>query len=321
MDNKRNDKLNSNIMGRRQFLTLSSLAVLTPISARAERLSLSEDSASLARPSVFDNNEMATISIGYWPGGQPQPSDMYSDNLPENDIPFEQTQIGSQALSLKESTQEEERLTELLNTVKENLSSRVVSAETISPDKNLKGRDVQVTVHSLALAKTGGHLSEWLLDALYPIKGDEGMVEVPFHAWNYKDDLSTPDDLSAVFSAPVHPDGGLTFQSTRTIKRDEGIMLRLLNSVVAGRAANMEQCDMANCNLSVSSSDHGPKLREGTYLIGGPSYSSGKLPQWEQYAFIEDSEKSDTARGLYRRTLAGLAPVDFDYVMVSISAA
>jgi len=328
MDDKRKETSLRNPMGRREFLILSSVAMLTPLSARA-------GAGNLLSPAVEQDSEQAlvasgrqaaTLSIGYWQGGESlRAGKSLEEGFTEDANASGQQLAEPDSLSSSEQQAQpalpEVSVSEFLQGVQEGLSSRVVDAGSIHPDKTLQGRDVRVTIHNIAQAEAAGdRLTEWLLDAMYQVKTEEGVIEAPFHAWGYKDDqLSNSGSIS--FTAPVYPGGGLTFRSTRTVRQSEEMLLRLLSATLTGRGARTETCSTESCSLSVDASVSGPRLREGVYLIAGPSYRTGELPQWKQYEFhAEDGDDSDTARRLYRRTLTGLAAVDFDYVMVSVSA-
>lgn len=329
MEDKQKDKPVSKLMGRRKFLTLSSVAMLTPISAHAGigKLAPLANQPDLDTLPVSGSSQAANVSVGYWPGGQSsQASEVLTEVfVEEGKASVQQSPEQSPPQPSEQQAQPtllEAKGMELLHEVQEGLSSRVVDAGTISPDSMLQGRDVRVTIHDVALAEAAGdRLAEWLLDTMYQVKTDGDVLEAPFHAWGYKDDQQT--NVGAVsFTAPVEADGGLTFRSTRTVRRNDEMLLRLLNSALSGRGADREDCATATCALSVNNSVQGPKLREGDYLIGGPSYRTGKLPEWGEYEFrAVDGEDDDNARRLYRRTLTGLVAVDFDYVVVSVSAA
>lgn len=325
MDDKRKETFLKDPMGRREFLTLGSVAMLSPLSAGAGSLLSPAVQQDSDQTLVMSGHQAATLSIGYWQGGESLRAGKLLKNATIEaadtaEQPFEEP-ISSSAALPAESALAEVSDSVLLQDVQEGLSSRVVDAGSISPDRALQGRDMRITIHNITQAETAGdRLSEWLLDVIYQVKTDDGEIDVPFHAWCYEDAQQTSSS-SVSFTAPVYPGGGLTLKSTRTVRRNDDMLLRLLNATLTGRSAVSEDCVAENCSLSVNNAVSGPKLREGVYLIGGPDYRTGKLPQWGRYEFrTVDGKADDNARRLYHRSLTGWAPVDFDYVMVSVSA-
>jgi len=312
MNNKHYGKFATAPMGRRTFMALSSAAMLAPVTSRAGLGNLSPQPTrhEVNTLPVSNSQQVNNVSIGYWTGGQVLPSSDEQTTLVNNALVEEEVSALLEADEM-----------DLLQDMKEALSSQVINAETVSPDTSLQNRNVQITIHTMTPAKpdtSRSHLSEWLLDTLYQVSANGENIEVPFHAWSYNDDQRTDAD-SISFTAPVHASRGLSFKSTRTVKRNDDLMLRLLNTALTGKRAVNEQCNTTTCNLSANSSTSGPKLRQGIYLIAGPDYRNAKLPQWDQYVFIDNGD--DSVRRLYRKTLTGLIAADFDYITVTISAA
>lgn len=315
MDKKHNQSSAKLQMNRRKFLSLAPAAALLPVVANAEvngrTTTLLEDSTlnpatQTAAASMPTTNSLA---VGYWPGQIPVQATPFADGLAD-DIIQNATQDHVDADDISKQNK---------------LVARIQDATRIKPDTSLQGRELSVTIHHLNRA-TAERLNQWQLDAMFNVQTQNGREQIPFHAWIYKDDQSS--EANAVsFTVPVDQNGSLVLQSARSSKPADDIVSRLLQTVFVGRRSAETRCDNAICQLSTDITNAGPKLRQGVYFIAGPGYHNDKLPNWSQYEWHTEASSETTAENtlksethhLYRRTLTGLAEVDFDYIVMSVT--
>ena len=65
-----------------------------------------------------------------------------------------------------------------------------------------------------------------------------------------------------------------------------------------------------------------PKLRRGVYFIAVEDHGNHREPAWHRYQFRAAPKSADEVgpRRLVQPTLGGWAPVDFDYMIVSVDS-
>jgi hypothetical protein len=186
------------------------------------------------------------------------------------------------------------------------IPTTVTAANRITADGiNLLRHDASVMVHGLFGERPGPETEALEFMVHYRIGTPAGEQVIPFHAWHYHAGDVPRISNPARFVLPVHPDTGLSFA--------------LMHRVRVARQTGGErvQSSETTCRLALSGTHATGGLRPGVYLFAPGDPHRPDTLNWSGLVFLPDNMQQGKRR-LFRRTLQGMKPVGFPYLIVSI---